>query len=599
MNAMLLVFCLLMTWVAPALAVTLPTAPAATVDVTMPTVNGTTYNATCANLQSQLDAAAAANVNLTHEIILATGTTCTGPYVLPSHTGGTGWILIKGTNYASLPAAGTRVTLTDIALFPVIQYYENNSTGHMGAFSAATGANRYRIIGIKGVQNDTCSGCNLAGTNYVGFVTTGYGGANSTNTGYIIIDRSAYIDSSSTHSTHQGVMLQADNGNTAVIDSYIDGVKANARDADTQCILSTANAGPILIRNNFLRCAGENVMFGGGGTPSAALVPRDATITLNTFTKDLAWAPGGNELIKTELELKCGVRVLIEGNQFFNMPWDDGGYVFRLEARGQGGFQAPAEPWCEVSDVAIRSNLGSNVTNWIVSFGSDDFYGTKHSKRWAITNNLIYGLSYPTQPSSCATNNGVCGAFYTIQNGAINSTACTDPTPTCQMENLTIAHNTVNGVGSWILSDIPTTQDQIGLDFSNNLIGGCTNCSGMFRITPTQLYGSAMLAANWPGGYTMVNNLMQCCPSPGLDSTNYPQGTNVYTGNTTGWWTNVAANDYTVPVTSPGYHTASDGTDKGVNFTTYNAAMAGISSGATSVGGTSGTIRFSGSVRIQ
>ena len=79
-------------------------------------------------MQAQLNATAFLNVNLTHRIILATGTTCTGPYPLRSHTGETGWILIAGTNFASLPPPSTRVTVADAALMPVIKYGDDGAT---------------------------------------------------------------------------------------------------------------------------------------------------------------------------------------------------------------------------------------------------------------------------------------------------------------------------------------------------------------------------------------------------------------------------------------------------------------------------------------
>ena len=167
-------------------AANLPQLPQRQVDVTMPTVNGTTLNATCATLQAQLNAAAALNVNLTHQIILATGTTCTGPYKLPSHTGGTGWILIKGPNYASLPASGTRVKLSDAALMPTVKY-GSDGIAHDGTFSAETGAQRYRIIGINNIQDSTKV------PNWAYF-TTGFNNQNALNTGYIIIDRDIVVD---------------------------------------------------------------------------------------------------------------------------------------------------------------------------------------------------------------------------------------------------------------------------------------------------------------------------------------------------------------------------------------------------------------------
>ena len=195
-------------------AATLPQLPQKQVDVTMPTVTGSTLQATCGTLQSQINAAAALSVNLTHQIILATGTTCTGSFSLPSHTGGTGWILIKGPNYASLPASGTRVSLSDATHMPKIKYGETDPVN--GAIAALTGAQRYRIIGVEFLQNDSLN------PNYA-FIVTGYNNWNATNTGYIILDRVVMHDTNTAHDTRRAVAADAELGNTALVDSYIVG----------------------------------------------------------------------------------------------------------------------------------------------------------------------------------------------------------------------------------------------------------------------------------------------------------------------------------------------------------------------------------------
>ena len=191
--------------------VTLPQLPRAQVDVTMPTVTGSTLNATCATLQAQLNAAAALNVNLTHEVMLATGTTCTGPYKLPAHSGGTGWILIKGPNFASLPPSGTRVSPSDAALMPSVKYGESGN--YTGAFAAQTDAQRYRIIGINIVQNDTVGCCPSFSSGFEvnwALVVLGHNNQSATNTGYFILDRVLMRDTNATHSTYHAVYGEAD-----------------------------------------------------------------------------------------------------------------------------------------------------------------------------------------------------------------------------------------------------------------------------------------------------------------------------------------------------------------------------------------------------
>ena len=552
-------------------AANLPQLPQRQVDVTMPTVNGTTLNATCATLQAQLNAAAALNVNLTHQIILATGTTCTGPYKLPSHTGGTGWILIKGPNYASLPASGTRVKLSDAALMPTVKY-GSDGIAHDGTFSAETGAQRYRIIGINNIQDSTKV------PNWAYF-TTGFNNQNALNTGYIIIDRVIVQDTDINHASIRAFYLNADLGNTAIIDSYVTGIKDVGRTSDTQAVLITANPGPILIRNNFLRASGENIMTGGGGTPSAGLVPSDLTIQLNTIDKDPAWCCTLQWLQKTLLELKCSNRVLIEANDFLNMPWDDGGNTFRLTVRGNSGSQPGGDPWCETSDITIRYNLAANVTNFINSYGSDDGgpgFQSKHSKRWYIHDNLIYGLGW-----SCG-GGGSCGRFYQIQGGG-QGTNCTDPTPTCKNENLTIAHNTIDNIAEAMLYMDEAGFGGINLDFRDNLI----NVNGGRGAYSSALWGTNVLTSGWGATWNWANNRLATIGG-GESTSLYPQGTNSYPASyTTFLWTNRAARDYTLQAGSPAKGAASDGTDQGVNFSAYNAVRAGGSGG--SAGGGSGT----------
>lgn len=698
-------------------AFTTPALPAANVDVTLPTVNGTTYNATCATFQAQLDAAAAANVNLTHEIILATGTTCTGPYFLSAHVGGTGWILIKGPNYASLPAAGIRVSLSDATLMPKIQY---GAGADNGSIVARADAQRYRFIGIRFVENAALS------PNY-GFIIAGQSNTAGTNTGYIILDRSVCEDSRSpaTMETIRCFLGNATAGHIAMIESYCYGMGRPAQ--ESQCFSVDSNPGPILLRNNYLEATGENTIICGGldpgmwfydsqinltnntitlsglaallpqgqdvsigtgststglpaplasltqyyiiavsststtatiklatslanatagtaidlttlglndaGTPAACtggycifnlytptVLPADITVTRNTYNTPSAIRGEllGYTNMKSLFELKCGVRVLIEGNDFLNMPWDGLGNAFRMTARNVNG---PGY-YVENTDITIRYNLVANVANWIGNaLPSDDgqnghtglWGGSKRSKRWYIHDNLVYGLNYT---GDCGTGN--CsgnGTFFNTTGGGAG-VGCTDPNPTspgnCQMEDVTITHNTVHGVSISTRLFGGYSPDGKNLTVQDNLFAAGSNY-GFFTTDGSSLLGTAALNHVWshtPGASWIWTNNGLSNIGNGDSSGSYPAGSgNTYpaSSSTFAWVSpcTTAYNcsgtyDYTLQVGSPAIAAASDGTNQGVNFTAYNAARSGAGGGgSTPTAVFPAGLRIIGGIRFQ
>ena len=270
-------------------------------------------------------------------------------------------------------------------------------------------------------------------------------------------------------------------------------------------------------------------------------------------------------------ELKTGFRVLVEGNTFLNMPYPGGGFVFRLTVRNQNN----DSPISEVSDVTIRYNLGVNVTNWISMFGSDDGAGgpSMHSKRWDISNNLIYGLVF-----NCGGTGLTCGKVFQIATGG---PPCTDPTPTCKNEDVRISHNTIDNIGAFFLTT--TSYGQLGLDIRDNLVNVNVN-SGLNDQGGGNLTGSAMLTEMAGATWTWVNNRFAAIAGT---VAGYPQGTNSYVANVSNFQfvnrcVTVPCNgtfDYTLQPGSPAKNAASDGTDQGVNFGAYNAARSGGSGG--------------------
>ena len=546
-------------------AATLPQLPQKQVDVTMPTVTGSTLNATCATLQTQINTAAALSVSLTHQVILATGTTCTGLYTLPSHTGGTGWILIKGANFTNLPPIGTRVSLSDATLMPKIQH---SSSGNVGTIHALTGAQRYRIIGIEFVQNDAQASNN-------NWITFGYDNEGATNTGYMILDRIVIHDTNASHGSGRAIHADADLGNVALIDSYCAGIKRVGQ--ETQCFQTDKNAGPILVQNSYLEAAGENFMICGGVDPNdAAHMPQDITFRLNDVTIPDAWHfQGGGFVQKALFELKCGVHVLVEANNFSNQAWDGGGFSFRLTPRnvfGDGMFS-------EMSDITVRYNRVSNVLNWLQIMPNDDQVGTnpalysKHSKRIWIHDNLVYGLGF-----GCG-GGATCGSMMRITMGGAS---CTDPNPNCKLNDFTFSHNTVDDIGSvqmCVMQDGVTPRVNVNLDYRDNLINNNAG-RGVFDCNVSASYGTNQLNRSWPGPTWSWTNNRIAMNGSGENTANYPQGTNSYPTSAFSFlWTNQAARDYTLQAGSPANNAASDGTDQGVNFSAYNTARAGGSSG--------------------
>lgn len=545
MIAILIVVLLLPSTV---VAVTLPTLPQANVDVAMPIVNGSTLNATCANLQAQLNVAASLSVNLTHKVVLETGTTCTGPYKLPSHTGGSGWIIVTGPNV--LPE-GVRVSPSQAALMPKIRYGEDGDS-HFGAITAQSGAQRYRIVGLELIQDD---GIFTNGR----YIVTGYGPQNALNTSHIIVDRVLCRDTNTTHESMGCLWGDAEHGHVAMIHSYAAGFKS--AELDTQAFLAISNPGPILVDNNYLEAAAENLLLGGGDPVSESKMPKDITIKRNKFAKQPSWFGSTQWLSKTLLETKLGLRILIEANDFTDASWNDGGYAFRLQVFNQDN----TAPWSEVSDMTIRHNKIWHVTNVFRMHSTDFTFTSKRSKRWHIHNNLIYDIGWACTPPGEAS----CGAV--MVDGTDNH-ACTDPiSGNCKMRDFVFSHNTIDDVGQWVFNMDPVGAREF--QFKDNLI----NVNGGRGIFGIPAYGAAWLALVYDTTYVWSHNRMAAISGEGEDPADYPQATNTYPLSHTEWlWTNRTSRDYTLQPSSPAKLAASDGTDQGVNFPNFLSARSGM-----------------------
>ena len=325
----------------------LPALPQASVDTTYPSTTGyTVTNVSTGQLQTAINNASC-NPNGTI-LQLPKGDVESGSFKLPLKACAAGqWIIITTAGVA-LPPQGTRLDPS--------QYVGQLArlTAPVAETVIATAPNapvsNYWLTGIE-VEQAAVAGSNEA---------INIGSASATPSQLptnIIIDR-CYIHGKASNSTVLR-LVDLNGNNVAVVDSYLS--EAHVVGQDTQAIASFSG-GPMLIQNNFLEAASENVLLGGAaiGTdqPPYNLFSHDVTIQKNYFFKPLAWRVGDPSYlnihygVKNLYEMKQGIRVLVQDN-VLEHNWSDGqvGDAVLFTPRMQSG------PNAVIQDVTFRYNL--------------------------------------------------------------------------------------------------------------------------------------------------------------------------------------------------------------------------------------------------
>lgn len=288
-------------------------------------------NVPVGGLQAALNAATCGD-----ELLLATGSVHVGHHGLPPRACAANPIQIRTAG--ALPSPGTRVSPAIATNFAKIV------SGNCDApIWARNGASGYRITAVE--VYSTC-------TEYIGTVYLGGDGRERFNRDSLVTD--IVLDRVYLHGLpdQKNRRCLAMNGRRlAVINSYLS--KCQSPDTDAQAVWISYGPGPYLIENNYLEGTGENILIGGSDSPSADMLPQDITIRRNFINKPEEWRLNPRWLVKNLLELKVGVRVLIEGNVFEN-SWSAGHTGFF------GGFvsmnQSGTAPWSQVADVTFRKN---------------------------------------------------------------------------------------------------------------------------------------------------------------------------------------------------------------------------------------------------
>jgi len=356
----------------------------------------------------------------------------------------------------------------------------------------------------------------------------------------------------------------------AVINSYID--RIHEIGFDSQAIGGWNSTGPWLVDNNHLEAAAENILVGGAPS-NMGQNPSDLTITHNYFYKPMSWDPndpsyaGNNWSIKNLLELKFGVRVLVEGNVFQNC-WTS----------GQSGRAIHISPdpddnaFADVTDVTIAYNSFDNTQGIIEPSGASHSSSTSGyaPARMAIHDNL-------------ATNQGA-GSGYLFLG------LSDDPTGTFGvMSDVAVYHNTFL---------LPLTNPVVpsdGFEFESDVAAGETPLpnwafqNNIFEVGTYGVHGSCSVAGLAVPCFTADawwGNLVYDTSTGG--SVNWCSLTNastIYAAHAAACpvadvaavgFVNAAGGDFHLASTSPGYRKATDGSDVGANIDLLKTATAGV-----------------------
>jgi len=355
---------------APAPACAVPEAPRAAVELPPSDEGRVLTLEPGGDLQAALAAARPGDT-----LALPAGAVFRGPFDLPCARGN-GWITVRSAAMDRLPPAGTRVTPEDAAAMPVLEATEGT------VLRAGPGAHHVRFVGLE-IRP-------AAGTFLYALALLGSKETTVAETPHHIVFERCYLHGDPEKGTRRGLAL---NGrHLAVVDSHLSDFKE--RGADSQAVAGWNGPGPILIANNFLAAAGEDVMFGGQTPLIPGLVPSDITLERNLLTKTLAWKQGEPDYdgsswtVKNLFELKSARRVKATGNRLEN-SWAQSqrGYAVVFTVRDENG----EAPQAAVEDVSFTGNVVVGAANGVNILGRDNSHpgGGGRTARIRIANNVF------------------------------------------------------------------------------------------------------------------------------------------------------------------------------------------------------------------
>jgi hypothetical protein len=397
------------------------------------------------NLQAALDSIPPGGT-----IKLASGATYVGNFRLPAKNGAS-FVTIT-TGGVQLPPPGERIKPDAAPRLATLR-----SSNGSAVLRTNNRASYYRVVGVA-------FDANVGGDGEV--ITLG-SDSQTTLTDvphHIELDR-IIIAGDPSIGQRRGIQLNA--AHVSIVNSDIRDIKD--RDQESQGIAGWNTPGPILIKNNFIEAAGENILFGGAGINIPNVVPSDITIEDNYLTKDTAWR-GSSWIVKNGLELKNARRVLVRGN-IIEYSWAAAqtGFAVVLTPRNSSG----RTPWVVVEDVTFVGNIIRHSGSAFNLLGHDDTARSGQLARILIKDNLIYGISGGTWGGS--------GTF--VQMGG-------------EPRDITIDHNTVQHTGNIITFYSGVYINSSGARVTGGPVQGFVYTNNLSRHNTYGMFGSGKSTGN-------------------------------------------------------------------------------------------------------
>jgi hypothetical protein len=505
----------------------------------MPDTSGWTVTEVAAedNLQTAINNAAWNTI-----LKLESGATFSGNFTLPYKAGWSAgkWIIIQSNT--TLPAAGTRISPTTYgASLARIESNDSDPAIDVPNGTSDNAPRNYRLIGLEiGVKS----------TEAICFNLVTIGSKNSTDSNLpqnIIIDR-CWIHGHDTGSDHRRGL--ADTGrNTALIDSYIAEIHSNSQ---AQAYWSYSTPGPLLVRNNYLSATGMSFFLGGATPAKEAHMPTDVTVQKNHMYKDPAWKaetplPWQN---LNSLEIKLGVRVLIEDNVFEN-SWSDAqtGWGIIIKAENQNNLA----PYSAVKHLTLRFNHVKQVARGInMLSGANPNAGCKY---FSVHDNLVECIGAANQ---WGEGDGDVMAWY-VQAG--------------NTQDIHIFHNT------WVLDETAGGRDGIIVASGQAADFGFVCRDNILTESTYGVINSGESLATWAN--RLGGAEPDSCVWTGRSSAVYPNAANNYfpANNAAIQFENYAngcGGDYRLASGSPYKNAGTDGKDIGADIATLNVRISGV-----------------------
>ena len=540
------------------------------------------------DLQSALNNAQCGNT-----VELQAGATFTGVFNFPAKNCDNGhWIIVRtSAPDTSLPAEGQRLTpcYAGVASLPGRPQYPCNNPQNVlaklvvsgladGPVIFQPGANHYRLTGLEITRPTGVK----ASPTLISVEQTG-------SAEYIVLDRS-WVHGTPQDETKTGFNLAGSNY-VAVVDSYFTDFHCTSitgECTDAHAVSGgTGNHqdGPYGIQDNFLEASGEGILFGGA---AATTTPTDITISFNHFFKPWQWMPGnqpfqggdsGNPfIVKNHIELKNASRVLAEANLMENVwgGFSQRGFAIVLTPSNQTTQTQPVRdvcPICVVTDVTVRythifhAGGGMAMATAISGHGlAEGGAAAKAGARWSIHDVVLDDIS--------ETNYKGTGRLFYLANSW----------PTNPVSNVTINHITgfpdATG-GLMFVGNNSPNQEMYGFVFTNNIVttgmyplwdaeGGDASCAN--SDVPLTTLNKCFLT------YTFSSNVL-IGASPHFGPSAWPTG-NLFGPSPSNAvfieFDNGNGGNYELQTNSPYKNAGDDGKDLGADIAGLSAALSGV-----------------------